>query len=433
MKRWFSLLLALWPLSAGAWEPELPPSVRLSGWASKAVVHTYHESVQIKVPQQEDYGLEAALRVDWAIQPWLDFRALYAYLPYLNDGPDSEFEFLLLDANTFVGESIAGVRAGRVQLPYGFFNMLRLNPAERLGVHHAQPVQIYWGQNAALYDRGDGWHAYVHSPRSSTVQGTLEFGRIVREDPQPQADYLFELSNTDIYFDRLETEFISLEIELFDTLRLRKDHLEPTQFFSIEANHYNYLLSDSDVRGFAASQGLDPTTLTSEQLLALRQSLVAGLPTGEFQRPFEEDYEGVELWLGAWQLVFEQSRFYYTGEGSQNEYYRALGSPGGEKLTDTHRSFVVMRHDENVTVHAGYSYMIVEDGSWRSLNTKHVTYAGTDRFGGIKWKYDSNLTVKYEVLNVSGIYWLRYSLNAELAGETDRNWRMEAVSITYEF
>jgi hypothetical protein len=55
-----------------------------------------------------------------------------------------------------------------------FYNMQRLNPADRLGIHHAQPMQIYWGQNAAIFDRGDGWMTYFYTPRSSSFQAQFE-------------------------------------------------------------------------------------------------------------------------------------------------------------------------------------------------------------------------------------------------------------------
>ena len=139
---------------------------------------------------------------------------LYAYLPYLNDSPDSEFEFLLLDANTYLGESIVGTRLGRLQLPYGFYNMQRLNPADRLGIHHAQPMQIYWGQNSAIFDRGDGWMTYfLHTPRSSSFQAQFELGRIVRDYPEPQEDYLTVLSELGMELDRQENQFASVELE----------------------------------------------------------------------------------------------------------------------------------------------------------------------------------------------------------------------------
>ena len=144
MRKIFWCLL-LWPWVLWANEEASPfAKLQWSGWVSKAWMQTDPEP--LRLPQQEDEGWEAALRLDWVMQPWLSFRALYAYLPYLNDGPDSEFEFLLLDANTYLGESIVGARLGRLQLPYGFYNMQRLNPADRLGIHHAQPMQIYWGE-----------------------------------------------------------------------------------------------------------------------------------------------------------------------------------------------------------------------------------------------------------------------------------------------
>ena len=344
MRKIFWCLL-LWPCVLWADEAASPfAKLQWSGWISKAWMQTDPEP--LRLPQQEDNGWEAALRLDWVIQPWLAFRALYAYQPYLNDGPDSEFEFLLLDANTYLGESIVGTRFGRLQLPYGFYNMQRLNPADRLGIHHAQPMQIYWGQNAAIFDRGDGWMTYFYTPRSSSFQAQFELGRIVRHDPEPQEDYLTTLTELDMRLDRQENQFASVELELWEMLRIRKDHHEPTHFIQIPYSYYQKsaaqlfhqanwesleLKQQSDVDKFLQSQCIPP-------------------PTGEFTRPYVIDYDGLELWLEGWQLTLEQSRLYYKTEGTQQDYYSfmqcvtAAAESGLRKRLDTNRSAVLALH-----------------------------------------------------------------------------------------
>lgn len=434
MKRiWWCLLWWPWVVWATP-EPSASQQFQWSGWVSKAWIKTDPEP--LRVPQKEPGGWEAALRLDWVIQPWLAFRALYAHLPYLEDGPDSEFEFLLLDANTYLGESIVGTRLGRLQLPYGFYNMQRLNPADRLGIHHAQPMQIYWGQNAALFDRGDGWVVYYNSPRNSKFQGTLEFGRITRENPQPQGDYLFGLEDLDIYFDRLETPFISLELEFYETLRLRKDHLEPVQYLQVPPSHYQKLA----LLGAINAKEIPPGTLWEEltgveqdqfqQLLALE---IPTQPTGEFTRPYVLDYDGIEVWWANWQLTLEQARFYYTGEGSQREYYFAVEGDdalynGLEKRVDTHRSGVLAFHAEQLMVHVGYGFWYVD----RERDPVR-DYGGTHRYGGIKYQPSQEWTLKYEVHNKSGYFGLRYSQNKKLLDQSGSEWNMQAIAVTYEF
>ena len=311
MRKIFWCLL-LWPWVLWANE-EASPSAKLqwSGWVSKAWMQTDPEP--LRLPQQEDEGWEAALRLDWVMQPWLSFRALYAYLPYLNDGPDSEFEFLLLDANTYLGESIVGTRLGRLQLPYGFYNMQRLNPADRLGIHHAQPMQIYWGQNSAIFDRGDGWMTYFYTPRSSSFQAQFELGRIVRDYPEPQEDYLTVLSELGMELDRQENQFASIELEFLEMIRLRKDHHEPTHFIQIPYSYYEKLAEQQF--GTIAWSTLNAT----QQKAVLEPPGCDPPPTGEFTRPYVIDYEGLEMWWEGWQFTLEQSRLYYTAEGTQQD------------------------------------------------------------------------------------------------------------------
>ena len=429
MRKIFWCLL-LWPCVLWADEAASPfAKLQWSGWVSKAWMQTDPEP--LRLPQQEDNGWEAALRLDWVMQPWLAFRALYAYQPYLNDGPDSEFEFLLLDANTYLGESIVGTRFGRLQLPYGFYNMQRLNPADRLGIHHAQPMQIYWGQNAAIFDRGDGWMTYFYTPRSSSFQAQFELGRIVRHDPEPQEDYLTTLTELDMRLDRQENQFASVELELWEMLRIRKDHHEPTHFIQIPESHYQKFsgLSSKEVNDafLAGSCGLPPT--------------------GEFSRPYVIDYDGLELWLEGWQLTLEQSRLYYKADGTQQEYFLAIkcGAEIYEKLTgeklsfpvlskrlDTHRSAVLALHMEQLTTHVGY-------GDWSVEENNEQRFGGTHRFGGFKYKPHHDWTLKYEFHDKTGHFGLRYSQNkktsesSEWRKEMGENWQAQAISVTYEF
>ena len=433
MRKIFWCLL-LWPCVL--WADEAASSfakLQWSGWVSKAWMQTDPEP--LRLPQQEDDGWEAALRLDWVMQPWLAFRALYAYQPYLNDGPDSEFEFLLLDANTYLGESIVGTRFGRLQLPYGFYNMQRLNPADRLGIHHAQPMQIYWGQNAAIFDRGDGWMTYFYTPRSSSFQAQFELGRIVRHDPEPQEDYLTTLTELDMVLDRQENQFASVELELWEMLRIRKDHHEPTHFIQIPYSYYQKSAAQSLLQTSWESLDLTQQSFVDNFL----QSHPCGLPpTGEFTRPYVIDYDGLELWLEGWQLTLEQSRLYYKTEGTQQDYYSFMqcvttaADSGLRERLDTHRSSVLALHMEQLTTHVGY-------GDWSVEENNEQRFGGTHRFGGLKYKPHLDWTLKYEIHNKTGHFGLRYSQNkltsesSEWREEMGENWTAQAVSVTYEF
>ncbi|MEC7220271.1 MAG: hypothetical protein VXW29_07685, partial [SAR324 cluster bacterium] len=377
MRKIFWCLL-LWPWVLWANEEASPfAKLQWSGWASKAWMQTDPEPLRLS--QQEDEGWEAALRLDWVMQPWLSFRALYAYLPYLNDGPDSEFEFLLLDANTYLGESIVGTRLGRLQLPYGFYNMQRLNPADRLGIHHAQPMQIYWGQNSAIFDRGDGWMTYFYTPRSSSFQAQFELGRIVRDYPEPQEDYLTVLSELGMELDRQENQFASIELEFLEMIRLRKDHHEPTHFIQIPYSYYEKLAEQQF--GTIAWSTLNAT----QQKAVLEPPGCDPPPTGEFTRPYVIDYEGLEMWWEGWQFTLEQSRLYYTIEGTQQDYYSfiqcatAAANSGLRKRRDTHHSVVLALHTEQLTTHIGY-------GDWSVEENNEQIFGGTHRFGGLQYK-----------------------------------------------
>ena len=440
MRKIFWCLL-LWPWVLWADEAASPfAKLQWSGWVSKAWMQTDPEP--LRLPQQEDDGWEAALRLDWVMQPWLAFRALYAYQPYLNDGPDSEFEFLLLDANTYLGESIVGTRFGRLQLPYGFYNMQRLNPADRLGIHHAQPMQIYWGDRAAFFDRGDGWVVYFYTPRNASIQAHFEAGRIVRKDPEPQEDYLTGLTELDMVLDRQENQFASIELELWEMIRIRKDHHEPVHFYQIPYSHYQKLAVQQAIKDQTLPVGITLEALSPVQL-AYVDSEIAKIscgppPTGEFSRPYVIDYDGVEFWLEGWQLTLEQARLYYTGEGTQQEYYAFIEcgtNPSDSDLRrriDTHHSAVLALHMEQLTIHAGY-------GDWYFDANNHRTFGGTHRFGGFKYKPHLGWTLKYEFHDKTGHFGLRYSQNKDLASDEvmrekiGENWTAQAVSVTYEF
>ena len=430
MRKIFWCLL-LWPWVLWANEEASPfAKLQWSGWVSKAWMQTDPEP--LRLPQQEDEGWEAALRLDWVMQPWLSFRALYAYLPYLNDGPDSEFEFLLLDANTYLGESIVGTRLGRLQLPYGFYNMQRLNPADRLGIHHAQPMQIYWGQNSAIFDRGDGWMTYFYTPRSSSFQAQFELGRIVRDYPEPQEDYLTVLSELGMELDRQENQFASIELEFLEMIRLRKDHHEPTHFIQIPYSYYEKLAEQQF--GTIAWSTLNAT----QQKAVLEPPDCDPPPTGEFTRPYVIDYEGLEMWWEGWQFTLEQSRLYYTAEGTQQDYYSfiqcatAATDSGLRKRLDTHHSAVLALHMEQLTTHIGY-------GDWSVEENNEQRFGGTHRFAGLKYKPHHDWTLKYEIHNKTGHFGLRYSQNkltsesSEWREEMGENWTAQAVSVTYEF
>ena len=430
MRKIFWCLL-LWPWVLWANEEASPfAKLQWSGWVSKAWMQTDPEP--LRLPQQEDEGWEAALRLDWVMQPWLSFRALYAYLPYLNDGPDSEFEFLLLDANTYLGESIVGTRLGRLQLPYGFYNMQRLNPADRLGIHHAQPMQIYWGQNSAIFDRGDGWMTYFYTPRSSSYQAQFELGRIVRDYPEPQEDYLTVLSELGMELDRQENQFASIELEFLEMIRLRKDHHEPTHFIQIPYSYYEKLAEQQF--GTIAWSTLNAT----QQKAVLEPPSCDPPPTGEFTRPYVIDYEGLEMWWEGWQFTLEQSRLYYTAEGTQQDYYSfiqcatAATDSGLRKRLDTHHSAVLALHMEQLTTHIGY-------GDWSVEENNEQRFGGTHRFAGLKYKSHHDLTLKYEFHDKTGHFGLRYSQNKDTSEsskwpeEMGENWTAQAVSVTYEF
>ena len=433
MRKIFWCLL-LWPWVLWANE-EVSPFAKLqwSGWVSKAWMQTDPEP--LRLPQQEDEGWEAALRLDWVMQPWLSFRALYAYLPYLNDGPDSEFEFLLLDANTYLGESIVGARLGRLQLPYGFYNMQRLNPADRLGIHHAQPMQIYWGQNSAIFDRGDGWMTYFYTPRSSSFQAQFELGRIVRDYPEPQEDYLTVLSELGMELDRQENQFASLELEFLEMIRIRKDHHEPVHFIQIPFSYYQESTAQSLFQNnWSSLSSIEQDTVTN----FLLTHPCGPPPTGEFTRPYVIDYEGLEMWWEGWQFTLEQSRLYYAAEGTQQDYYSfiqcatAATDSGLRKRKDTHHSAVLALHMEQLTTHVGY-------GDWSVEENNEQRFGGTHRFAGLKYKPHHDWTLKYEIHNKTGHFGLRYSQNkltsesSEWREETGENWKAQAVSVTYEF
>ena len=430
MRKIFWCLL-LWPWVLWANEEASPfAKLQWSGWVSKAWMQTDPEP--LRLPQQEDEGWEAALRLDWVMQPWLSFRALYAYLPYLNDGPDSEFEFLLLDANTYLGESIVGTRLGRLQLPYGFYNMQRLNPADRLGIHHAQPMQIYWGQNSAIFDRGDGWMTYFYTPRSSSFQAQFELGRIVRDYPEPQEDYLTTLTELDMKLNRQENQFVSVELELWESIRIRKDHHEPTHFIQIPYSYYEKL-AEQQFGTIAWS------TLNATQQKAVLEPPGCDPPTtGEFTRPYVIDYEGLEMWWEGWQFTLEQSRLYYTAEGTQQDYYSfiqcatAATDSGLRKRLDTHHSAVLALHMRQLTTHIGY-------GDWSVEENNEQRFGGTHRFAGLKYKPHHDWTLKYEFHDKTGHFGLRYSQNKDTSEsskwreEMGENWTAQAVSVTYEF
>ena len=433
MRKIFWCLL-LWPWVLWANEEASPfAKLQWSGWVSKAWMQTDPEP--LRLPQQEDEGWEAALRLDWVMQPWLSFRALYAYLPYLNDGPDSEFEFLLLDANTYLGESIVGTRLGRLQLPYGFYNMQRLNPADRLGIHHAQPMQIYWGQNSAIFDRGDGWMTYFYTPRSSSFQAQFELGRIVRDYPEPQEDYLTVLSELGMELDRQENQFASVELEFLEMIRIRKDHHEPVHFIQIPFSYYQESTAQSLFQNnWSSLSSIEQDTVTN----FLLTHPCGPPPTGEFTRPYVIDYEGLEMWWEGWQFTLEQSRLYYTIEGTQQDYYSfiqcatAAANSGLRKRIDTHHSAVLALHTEQLTTHIGY-------GDWSVEENNEQIFGGTHRFGGLKYKPHLDWTLKYEIHNKTGHFGLRYSQNkltsesSEWREETGENWKAQAVSVTYEF
>ena len=433
MRKIFWCLL-LWPWGILANENTSPfAKLQWSGWVSKAWMQTDPEPLHL--PQQEDGGWEAALRLDWVMQPWLSFRALYAYQPYLNDGPDSEFEFLLLDANTYLGESIVGTRLGRLQLPYGFYNMQRLNPADRLGIHHAQPMQIYWGQNAAIFDRGDGWVTYFYTPRSSSFQAQLELGRIVRDYPEPQEDYLTVLSELGMELDRQENQFASLELELWEMIRIRKDHHEPVHFIQIPYSYYQK----------SAAQSLLQTNWESLDLTQqigvnnfLQSHQCGPPPTGEFTRPYVIDYDGLELWWEEWQMTLEQSRLYYVAKGTQQDYYSFMqcittaADSGLRERLDTHRSAVLTLHMKQLITHVGY-------GDWSVEENNEQIFGGTHRFAGLKYRPHHDWTLKYEFHDKTGHFGLRYSQNKETSEslewreEMGENWKAQAISVTYEF
>ena len=433
MRKIFWCLL-LWPWVLWANEEASPfAKLQWSGWVSKAWMQTDPEP--LRLPQQEDEGWEAALRLDWVMQPWLSFRALYAYLPYLNDGPDSEFEFLLLDANTYLGESIVGTRLGRLQLPYGFYNMQRLNPADRLGIHHAQPMQIYWGQNSAIFDRGDGWMTYFYTPRSSSFQAQFELGRIVRDYPEPQEDYLTVLSELGMELDRQENQFASVELEFLEMIRIRKDHHEPVHFIQIPFSYYQESTAQSLFQNnWSSLSSIEQDTVTN----FLLTHPCGPPPTGEFTRPYTIDYEGLEMWWEGWQFTLEQSRLYYTAEGTQQDYYSfiqcatAATDSGLRKRLDTHHSAVLALHMEQLTTHVGY-------GDWSVEENNEQIFGGTHRFGGLKYKPHLDWTLKYEIHNKTGHFGLRYSQNkltsesSEWREEMGENWKAQAVSVTYEF
>ena len=433
MRKIFWCLL-LWPWVLWANEEASPfAKLQWSGWVSKAWMQTDPEP--LRLPQQEDEGWEAALRLDWVMQPWLSFRALYAYLPYLNDGPDSEFEFLLLDANTYLGESIVGARLGRLQLPYGFYNMQRLNPADRLGIHHAQPMQIYWGQNSAIFDRGDGWMTYFYTPRSSSFQAQFELGRIVRDYPEPQEDYLTVLSELGMELDRQENQFASIELEFLEMIRLRKDHHEPVHFIQIPFSYYQESTAQSLFQNnWSSLSSIDRDTTTT----FLLTHPCGPPPTGEFSRPYVIDYEGLEMWWKGWQFTLEQSRLYYTAEGTQQDYYSfiqcatAATDSGLRKRLDTHHSAVIALHMEQLTTHIGY-------GDWSVEENNEQRFGGTHRFAGLKYKPHHDWTLKYEFHDKTGHFGLRYSQNKDTSEsskwreEMGENWTAQAVSVTYEF
>ena len=433
MRKIFWCLL-LWPCMLWANEAASPfAKLQWNGWVSKAWMQTDPEP--LRLPQQEDEGWEAALRLDWVMQPWLSFRALYAYLPYLNDGPDSEFEFLLLDANTYLGESIVGTRLGRLQLPYGFYNMQRLNPADRLGIHHAQPMQIYWGQNSAIFDRGDGWMTYFYTPRSSSFQAQFELGRIVRDYPEPQEDYLTVLSELGMELDRQENQFASVELEFSEMIRIRKDHHEPVHFIQIPFSYYQESTAQSLFQNnWSSLSSIEQDTVTN----FLLTHPCGPPPTGEFTRPYVIDYEGLEMWWEGWQFTLEQSRLYYTIEGTQQDYYSfiqcatAAANSGLHKRRDTHHSAVLALHTEQLTTHIGY-------GDWSVEENNEQIFGGTHRFGGLKYKPHLDWTLKYEIHNKTGHFGLRFSQNkltsesSEWREEMGENWKAQAVSVTYEF
>jgi hypothetical protein len=276
---------------------------------------------------------------------------------------------------------------------------------------------------------------YFYTPRSSSFQAQFELGRIVRDYPEPQADYLTVLSELGMELDRQENQFASVELEFLEMIRIRKDHHEPVHFIQIPFSYYQESTAQSLFQNnWSSLSSIEQDTVTN----FLLTHPCGPPPTGEFTRPYVIDYEGLEMWWEGWQFTLEQSRLYYTIEGTQQDYYSfiqcatAAANSGLRKRIDTHHSAVLALHTEQFTTHIGY-------GDWSVEENNEQIFGGTHRFGGLKYKLHLDWTLKYEIHNKTGHFGLRYSQNkltsesSEWREEMGENWKAQAVSVTYEF
>ena len=258
------------------------PAYALSGWVGA----TGLVSTENVYPQQ---GLELGVQDQYSLTENLELRGSASVQGQRN--PEVNYalaDYTLLSTDT----AVAGVRAGRLQLPYGFGNDLRVHPATRQGI--IPKPSIVWPQNKALYDQGDGTVAYLNHYFFGLWSFAGEWGHIARSNPQPQKNYVQDLVG--VKSKQVETSFQHIALSYAQWV-FRADEMQPTQTFSISDKHW------------------------SDQIKIIPQAFWI---TGDYTVDYRLSYRGIKYWGNKHTLTFDRAVFKYTGGGSISEYYNAI-------------------------------------------------------------------------------------------------------------
>ncbi len=184
--------------------------------------------------------------------------------------------------------------------------------------------------------------------------------------------------------DRQENQFASVELELWEMIRIRKDHHEPTHFIQIPLLLLSRIDSSQSLfqNNWNHSASIDQSDVDN---FSLQSHPCGPPPTGEFTRPYVIDYDGLELWWKDGNSLWS-SHASTTRQKALNKIIilsfsvsTAAADSGLRKRLDTHHSAVIALHMEQLTTHIGY-------GDWSVEENNEQRFGGTHRFGGLKYK-----------------------------------------------
>jgi len=372
----------------------LTDTIQVHGFASQTFIHTsknhfFGDSDSGGSLDFREIGLNGSMQITADLHI---FGQLISRRAGQSDDGDIQLDYGVIDYNFYSQEnSRASLRLGRVKIPYGFYNETRDVPVTRPSVF--LPQSIYFERTRNLTLSADSL-LFAGAYRTNAGEVSFEFG-----GGSPNVD------DADI-------EHFVFDKDLPGKLREDISYAGKIQY---QENNERYRVS-----------------LTRSQLnMKYKQAGVTGEPApGKIN--FTPWIASLQINDEFWSVTMEYARRKTSLDGFNNTQLDRTITGESYYIQGRYRFLksleAIIRYD--------VLYQDIEDrsGTKNALTREKPrhNYFAKDWTVGLSWTINRHIQLRSEIHFIDGTGWLPQSDNPD-ANETQRRWRLFALSATYSF